>query len=99
MELRDLLYGISPWSHHFKDSIRQYNAAFAFTSLGVKVDHRITNAPGPYCFRINDELHHFQEHSCLKVLKRKHMHRYTFMIQQSSWQSEEGTIQILILLS
>ena len=58
MELRDFLYGISPLSAHFKDKIRQYNAAFAFTSLGVKVDHKITNAPGPYCFRINGDLHH-----------------------------------------
>lgn len=58
MELRHLLYGTSPWAHHFKDRIHQYNAAFAFTSLGVKIDHKITNAPGPYCFRINGELHH-----------------------------------------
>ncbi|KNZ74287.1 hypothetical protein J132_07337, partial [Termitomyces sp. J132] len=42
----------------FKTSIHQYNAAFAFTSLGVKIDHAITNAPGPYSFRINGELHH-----------------------------------------
>jgi hypothetical protein len=56
--LRDMLHGISPHSNSFKKNIRQYNAAFAFASLGVKVDHAITNAPGPYCFRINGDLHH-----------------------------------------
>ena len=56
--LRDLLCGISPHSNSFKKNIRQYNAAFAFASLGVKVDHAVTNAPGPYCFCINGDLHH-----------------------------------------
>ena len=56
--LSDMLCGISPHSSSFKKNIRQYNAAFAFVSLGVKVDHAITNAPGPYCFRINGDLHH-----------------------------------------
>ena len=56
--LRDMLCGISPHSNLFKKNIRQYNAAFAFVSLGVKVDLAITNAPGPYCFRINGDLHH-----------------------------------------
>lgn len=43
----------------FKSNICQYNAAFAFTSLGVKIDDQsVTNAQGPYCFRINGELHH-----------------------------------------
>ncbi|KAF9439447.1 hypothetical protein P691DRAFT_625815, partial [Macrolepiota fuliginosa MF-IS2] len=39
--------------------IRQYNSAFAFTSLGAKVDRSsLTNSLGPYCFKINGELHH-----------------------------------------
>ena len=53
-----MLCGISPHSESFKKNIRQYNAAFAFASLGVKVDLAVTNAPGPYCFCINGELHH-----------------------------------------
>ncbi|KNZ72420.1 hypothetical protein J132_03386 [Termitomyces sp. J132] len=57
-DLLNLLHGHHPLSNTFKTSIRQYNAAFAFTSLGVKIDHAITNAPGPYSFRINGELHH-----------------------------------------
>jgi hypothetical protein len=56
--LREMLCGISPYSKSFKKNIRQYNAAFAFASLGVKVDHAVTNAPGAYCFCINGELHH-----------------------------------------
>ena len=57
-KLNDLLSGNHPKSESFKKNIRQYNAAFAFTSLGVKIDHAITNAPGPYCFRIHGELCH-----------------------------------------
>jgi hypothetical protein len=45
-------------SKEFKTNIRQYNAAFAFTSLGVKVDHRVTHSSGPYSFRIQGDLHH-----------------------------------------
>jgi len=38
--------------------ICQYNAAFAFTSVGVKIDHTVTSSSGPYAFKINGELHH-----------------------------------------
>ena len=53
-----MLCGISPLSTSFKKNIRQYNAAFAFVSLGVKIDRAVTNARGAYCFCINGELHH-----------------------------------------
>ena len=53
-----MLCGISPHSNSFKKNICQYNAAFAFASLGVKIDHAIANAPNPYCFCINGDLHH-----------------------------------------
>jgi Helitron helicase-like domain at N-terminus len=56
--LQDLLCGKSPVSKEFKTNIRQYNAAFAFTSLDVKVDHAVTHASGPYSFRIQGDLHH-----------------------------------------
>ena len=56
--LREMLSGISPHSKTFRQNIRPYNAAFAFTSLGVKIDHAVTNAPGPYSFRIHGALHH-----------------------------------------
>ena len=56
--LKILFNGISPLSKSFKDNIRQYNAAFAFTSLGVKIDHTVTSAAGSYSFKISGELHH-----------------------------------------
>ena len=57
-DLRDLFDGTSPHSFDFKTNIRQYNAAFAFTSLGVNIDHSIIDGTGPYSFRISGELHH-----------------------------------------
>ena len=41
----------------FRSNIVQYNAAFAFTSLGVKVDDSIVGR-GPPVFRIHGELRH-----------------------------------------
>ena len=41
----------------FRTNIVQYNAALAFTSLGVKVDHSI-EGHGPPVFRIHGELRH-----------------------------------------
>ena len=57
-ELADLFDGTNPNSLEFKTNICQYNAAFAFTSLGVKVDQSVTAGSGPYSFRISGELHH-----------------------------------------
>ena len=57
-DLRDLYDGTSPHSLEFKTHLRQFNAAFAFTSLGVKVDHSVVAGSGPYSFRISGELHH-----------------------------------------
>ena len=57
-DLRDLFDGTSLYSLEFKTNIRQYNSAFAFTSLGVKVDQSVTVGSGPYSFRISGELHH-----------------------------------------
>ena len=58
LELRHLFDGTSPHSLEFKTNIRRYNAAFAFTSLGAKIDHSVLNGTGPYSFRISGELHH-----------------------------------------
>ena len=56
--LRDLFDGTSPHTLQFKTHIRQYNSAFAFTSLGVNVDHSVVAGSGPYSFRISGELRH-----------------------------------------
>lgn len=46
-------------AQRFRDNIRQYNAALAFTSLGVKVDNTVnTGGGGPPTFRIHGELCH-----------------------------------------
>ncbi|KAF9780646.1 hypothetical protein BJ322DRAFT_1011832, partial [Thelephora terrestris] len=49
----------TPEAQRFLDNIRQYNAALAFTSLGVKVDNTVNaGGGGPPTFRIHGELHH-----------------------------------------
>ena len=57
----DLFDGTSPHSFDFKTNICQYNAAFAFASLGVNIDHSIIDGTGPYSFRISGELHHLAD--------------------------------------
>ncbi len=42
----------------FRENIRNYNNAFAFTSLGVKIDSSIYGVRGIYTFRIQGELCH-----------------------------------------
>ncbi|CAN6885731.1 unnamed protein product [Brassica oleracea] len=36
----------------FRDAIRVYNSVLAFTSIGMKMDYSVVNAPGPYTVRI-----------------------------------------------
>jgi hypothetical protein len=55
--LYDLFTGDTHEAKEFRSNIVQYNAAFAFTSLGVKVDHSILGR-GPPVFRIHGELRH-----------------------------------------
>jgi len=45
-------------SREFHNNIWQYNAAFAMTSVGVKIDNLVTRQSSPYCFKIQGELHH-----------------------------------------
>jgi len=45
-------------SREFCNNIQQYNVAFAMTSVGVKIDNSVTRQSGPYCFKIQRELHH-----------------------------------------
>jgi len=46
------------FSREFCNNIWQYNAAFAITSVGVKIDNSVTRQSGPYCFKIQGELYH-----------------------------------------
>ena len=44
---------------HFRDNIRRFNMAFAFTSLGVKPDEALLQGGGgPYVFKIQGALYH-----------------------------------------
>jgi len=45
-------------SREFRNNIQQYNAAFAMTSVEVKIDNSVTRQFGPYCFKIQGELYH-----------------------------------------
>jgi hypothetical protein len=56
--LRALLDGSDPKSQHFLENIQKYNAALAFTSLGVKVDQNVNCQPRPFVFQIHGELCH-----------------------------------------
>ena len=57
--LHYLFTGATPQADRFRQNIRQYNSALAFTSLGVKVDNSVNvGGGGPPTFRIHGELHH-----------------------------------------
>ncbi|KAL8120102.1 hypothetical protein AgCh_017287 [Apium graveolens] len=42
----------------FRCLIRIYNAMFAFSSMGGKVDHSVNNGSSPYVYRLNEQNHH-----------------------------------------
>jgi len=56
--LHNYLTGDDHPSREFHNNIRQYNAAFVMTSVGVKIDNSVTRQSDPYCFKIQGELHH-----------------------------------------
>ena len=55
-ELLDPLGGQQ--SKTFRTQIRSYNAMFAMTFMGGKVDNRVNDGRGPYIFRLNGQTHH-----------------------------------------
>ena len=57
--LRALLEGDTEQAKEFRKNIRAFNNAFAFTSLGVKLDDSLLRGGGgPYVFKIHGELYH-----------------------------------------
>jgi len=56
--LHNYLTGNDYSSREFHNNIWQYNAAFAMTSVGVKIDNSVTRQSGLYCFKIQGELHY-----------------------------------------
>jgi len=58
-DLSYLFTAATPQANWFHEHIRQYNAALAFTSLGVEVDGSVNEGGGgPPTFRIHRELCH-----------------------------------------
>ena len=58
-QLSNLFVSATPQADRFRQNIRQYNAALAFTSLGVDVDNSVNEGGGgPPMFRIHGELCH-----------------------------------------
>jgi len=58
-QLSYLFTGTTPQADRFRQYIRQYNAALAFTLLGVEVDNSVNEGGGgPPTFRIHGELCH-----------------------------------------
>jgi hypothetical protein len=56
--LERLFMELSPRARKFCDNVRQYNSAFAFTSLGAKLDQSVLGGSGPYAFRLHGGLYH-----------------------------------------
>ena len=56
--LYNYLTGDDYSSREFCNNIQQYNAAFAMTSVGVKINNLVTKQSDPYCFKIQEELHY-----------------------------------------
>jgi hypothetical protein len=57
-ELLDLFKDDSSVGKEFRENIRRYNAAFAFVSLGCKLNEGMGRGGGPYSFRVDGELYH-----------------------------------------
>ena len=58
--ITDLLTGTSRQSTKFRQEIRRYNSALAFTSWGVNRDRQYANqSRGVYTLRIQGSVHHF----------------------------------------
>ncbi|KAK3815334.1 MAG: hypothetical protein J3Q66DRAFT_344374 [Benniella sp.] len=56
--LRELFKGRTSNSKRFLANTRSFNSAFAFVSLGCKVDNKFPGYRGPPTFRIHGELYH-----------------------------------------
>ncbi|XP_026404956.1 uncharacterized protein LOC113300036 [Papaver somniferum] len=58
-EIMELFEGNDYRSRLFRQGIRNFNAANAFTCLGCKYDTRAAKGSGPPCFSIHGELQHY----------------------------------------
>ena len=56
--LQLLLTDADPVARKFRENIRQYNAAFAFTSTSCTIDQSLLQGTGMYCFRLHGSMYH-----------------------------------------
>ena len=56
--LKNLLTGNTQRHKQFHENIRAYNSSLAFPSLCLTGQEFKFKNPGPYCYRINGQLHH-----------------------------------------
>jgi len=54
--IKDLLTDSNPESKNFIKSIRNYNSALAFASIGAEVSQM--SGPGTYCYKIQGQIYH-----------------------------------------
>jgi len=79
-ELRCLFSASTEEAKQFRENIRQYNSALAFTSLGAQIDNSVNRGGGgPPVFRIQGELHHrigvdnvLSMHNCTFLTPTRH---------------------------
>jgi hypothetical protein len=57
-DLESLYHGGNTISRQFLENIRTFNNAYAFTSVGCKIDMKFPGRIGPYNFRIHGSLYH-----------------------------------------
>ena len=57
-ELKLLMHSSTTTGRAFLKSIRIYNSALAFASLGAHVDERFTRGGGVYSFRVHGQIYH-----------------------------------------
>ncbi|CAG8465669.1 4455_t:CDS:2 [Cetraspora pellucida] len=56
--LYNYLTGTDTLSCEFRQNIRAYNSALAFTSIGAKIDKNVIGTQGPYIYCIHGEMYH-----------------------------------------
>ncbi|GBM12953.1 hypothetical protein AVEN_212681-1 [Araneus ventricosus] len=54
--LKELLCSNSQEAKHYRQQIREYNAALAFASMGAEI--KAPPGTGPYCFHIHGQIYH-----------------------------------------
>src|SRR5882762_8566521 len=58
LALSSLFKGSGQPQKQFRERIRQYNAAFAFTSIAAHINDSVLSGSGPYSFILHGSLHH-----------------------------------------